>query len=79
MIRRRLFTLCSALSLLLCVAVCALWVRGCFAGDIFFREEFAGEGGSTVWTQGGEKGAPLIDQSVVTCSVSTLFLAVGFP
>jgi hypothetical protein len=26
--RRRLFTLCSALSLLMCVAVCVLWVRG---------------------------------------------------
>ena len=27
MIRRRLFTLCSALSLLLCAAVCVMWVR----------------------------------------------------
>jgi hypothetical protein len=26
--RRRFFTLCSALSLLMCVAVCVLWVRG---------------------------------------------------
>ena len=30
---RRLFTLCSAVSLLLCVAACALWARGYFAAD----------------------------------------------
>ena len=30
---RRLFTLCSALSLLLCIAVCALWVRSYRHGD----------------------------------------------
>ena len=27
-VARRLLTLCSALSLVLCVAVCVLWVRG---------------------------------------------------
>lgn len=31
--RRRLFTLCSALSLLLFVAVCALWVRSYWRQD----------------------------------------------
>ena len=31
---RRLFTLLSALSLLLCVAVCVLWVRGTRASDV---------------------------------------------
>jgi hypothetical protein len=30
---RHLFTLCSALSLLLCVAVCVLWVRSYFRAD----------------------------------------------
>src|SRR5687768_14703719 len=30
---RRLFTLCSALSLLLCVAVCVLWVRSYWVAD----------------------------------------------
>src|SRR5687768_2785066 len=30
---RRLFTLCSAVSLLLCVAVCVLWVRSARFGD----------------------------------------------
>ena len=30
---RWLFTLCSAVSLLLCVAVCVLWVRSYFVGD----------------------------------------------
>ena len=34
---RRLFTLCSALSLLLCVAVCALWVRSHFQADHVYR------------------------------------------
>src|SRR4051794_25309211 len=29
-LRRRLFTLFSAASLLLCVAACALWITGCF-------------------------------------------------
>ncbi len=32
--RGRLFTLCSALSLLLCVVVCVLWVRSYFQTDI---------------------------------------------
>ena len=31
--RRRLFNLVAALSLLLCVAACVLWVRGYFRGD----------------------------------------------
>ena len=33
--RRRLLTLCSALSLLLCAAVCALWVVGYSRRDVF--------------------------------------------
>jgi hypothetical protein len=32
---RHLFTILSALSLLLCVAVCVLWVRGRFVSDTF--------------------------------------------
>ena len=32
-VRRRLFTLASAASLVLCVAVCALWARSFWAGD----------------------------------------------
>ena len=31
---RRLFTLCSALSLLMCVAVCVLWLRS-YEVDVF--------------------------------------------
>src|SRR5688500_108199 len=31
---RRLFTLCSAVSLLLCVAVCVLWARSYFVRDV---------------------------------------------
>ena len=34
--RRRLFTLCSLLSLVLCVAVCALWVRSYWVADVVF-------------------------------------------
>ena len=36
--RRRLFTLCSALSLLLFVAVCVLWVRSYRVVDAFVRQ-----------------------------------------
>jgi hypothetical protein len=35
---RRLFTLCSALSLLLCAAVCVLWVRSYCVADGILRE-----------------------------------------
>ena len=35
---RRLFTLCSAVSLLLCVAVCVLWVRSFWVKDSLSRE-----------------------------------------
>src|SRR5215207_8458340 len=34
----RLFTLCSATSFVLCVAVCALWVRGHWVMDIWLHE-----------------------------------------
>jgi hypothetical protein len=37
MIRRRLFTLVSALSLVLCVATCALWVRSYWRDDLVAR------------------------------------------
>ena len=41
-VRRKLFTLCSAVSLLLCVAVCGMWVRS-------YAEPFAfGHGGAFV-------------------------------
>ena len=33
-VTRKLFNLVSTLSLLLCIAAAALWVRGYFAGDI---------------------------------------------
>src|SRR5690349_19616400 len=33
-VTRYLFTLCSAVSLLLCVAVCVLWVRNIFVADV---------------------------------------------
>src|SRR5215208_4961837 len=47
--RRRLFTLCSAGSLLLCAAVCVLWVRS------YWVESYAE--GHTYWiADGGREG-----------------------
>ena len=43
---RHLFTLCSAVSLLLCVAVCVLWVRSYYAADSFGWEYADDERGS---------------------------------
>ncbi len=40
---RHLFTLCSAVSLLLCVAVCVLWVRSYWAEDVIV---YAWDGGT---------------------------------
>jgi hypothetical protein len=34
---RRLFTFLSVVSLLLCVATCALWVRSCWVADALYR------------------------------------------
>jgi hypothetical protein len=39
-VRRGLFTLCSAVSLLLCVALCALWARSYWVEDWFERRSF---------------------------------------
>ena len=39
--RRKLFTLLARLSLLLCVAVCVLWVRSYFVADRFFWRGWA--------------------------------------
>ena len=36
---RRLFTLCSVLSLLLCVAACVLWVRSYVANDVLWGDK----------------------------------------
>jgi hypothetical protein len=43
---RRLFTLVSALSLVLCVATSVLWIRSGSSSDAFYF----GTGGGTVWT-----------------------------
>ena len=42
--RRRLFTLCSAVSLLLCVAACVLWVRSYFRRDVVGLTTLSPEG-----------------------------------
>jgi hypothetical protein len=46
--RRRLFTLLSAVSLLLCVAVCLLWVRSYFVTDYWERVEVLDGGGRDI-------------------------------
>ena len=46
---RRLFTLCSAVSLLLCVAVCVLWVRS--RGHALPRGDDAGEDGLSAFVR----------------------------
>jgi hypothetical protein len=56
--KRRLFTLLSALSLLLCVSMVAMWVRSMYAADRlisvtgsyqdFFTDRFAGDFGTSL-------------------------------
>ena len=48
---RRLFSLVSLLSLLLCVATVVLWVRSYFTTDIIFGSHFTDEGQWTQWRQ----------------------------
>ena len=50
-VKRRLFTILSALSLLLCVAVCVLWVRSLIVGDTFRWHFCEDEGDYTLWVQ----------------------------
>ena len=47
--RRRLFNLISALSLLLCASVCVLWVRSCFQGDWVFINVAGGPQVTSEW------------------------------
>jgi hypothetical protein len=51
LMRRRLFTICSFVSLLLCVAICVLWVRS------YWRSEWFEVGNETRWrTVGSSSG-----------------------
>jgi hypothetical protein len=50
-LRRRLLNLLTALSLLLCVALCVLWVRSYFVTDRLFHSWFATRGPWTDWVQ----------------------------
>src|SRR5687767_8450253 len=58
--KRRLFTILSALSLLLCVAVVALWVRSFFVAD-YLRWERRGEGRSASVSIVTDSGALRVD------------------
>ena len=48
---RRLLNLVTLLSLLLCVAAVALWVRSYVVSDRLLRSAFEEDGGITYWTQ----------------------------
>jgi hypothetical protein len=50
--RRKLFTLCSAVSLLLCAAVCVLWVRSQFAQEVASFELASGRRIMLGWGDG---------------------------
>jgi len=53
-VRRRLFTFFSALSLLLCLAVCGLWVRSYWHSDpIEHYYSFSADSWQTEWNSGG--------------------------
>ena len=78
--KRRLFTLLSALSLLLCVAVCVLWVRSLTAQDGFcWRTYPPPEGGrlqsrsTTVYTQ---LGGVWIKRTVESCDPANAILPI---
>ena len=47
--RRRLLNVLTALSLLLCAAAAAMWVRGYFVSDRFFWHAFEDDGDRTYW------------------------------
>src|SRR5687767_2128357 len=72
---RRVFTLCSAVSLLLCVAVSVLWVRSYWTTDFVFRTTVDERGRATgshsvaswrgsVWLRLGRLDAPSSDVEV---------------
>jgi hypothetical protein len=46
MLRRRLFNLMAAVSLVLCVATVALWVRGCWRSDLIKGSRWDDNGSS---------------------------------
>src|SRR5688572_29371398 len=48
---RRLFNFLTVASLLLCVAVCALWARSYWTSDWLFRQFLSDDGDWTHWTQ----------------------------
>lgn len=56
--RRRLFTLCSAFCLLLCVAVCALWARGRSRMD---HLTFTAGGARLWWISSGGSGVSVME------------------
>jgi hypothetical protein len=72
-VRRRLFTLCSALSLLLCVAVCVLWVRSHLVGEQLRWESETTDPPTVVWawsfaSDGGRAGVYFKREHVLSLS-----------
>jgi hypothetical protein len=56
---RHLFTLCSAVSLLACVAACVLWARSYFATEVFKLTRSDGSGTRWLVVGGGRGGGGL--------------------
>jgi hypothetical protein len=74
-VRRRVLNLVTALSLLLCVAVCALWVRGYFVADALSWRRLSTEGMDvSQWVGSAHSGLGTIAVAAVT---RTEPLAVG--
>src|SRR5688500_10563560 len=76
-VARHLFTLCSAVSLVLCVAVCVLWVRSYWVSDWFTVVTVSAGDPATYRSRqavfGG--GAVTLDWTVVRRDAATLHAA----
>jgi hypothetical protein len=57
--KRRVFTMLTALSLLLCVAVCVLWVRSFWSNDRTARFEASGR---RWWVSSNDSGLHVVNQ-----------------
>src|SRR6185369_17978142 len=65
--KRRLLNLLTALSLLLCVAVCGLWVRGYFVADAVSWRRLSTEGTDvTQWVGSAHSGLGALAVAAVT-------------
>ena len=71
---RRLFTLCSAVSLLPCVATTALWLRGYWVGDLWHFPPVAPPPGDAAQLQGSPFQKPWVYQYLLGSGAGRLQL-----